>query len=63
MDNLEKTENIGYTIERQTEQIHNSICVGHQSTQANTHDVSKTSAIQQITGGRDELNIVFKRKS
>ena len=36
---------------------HNTICVGHHYTQANTNNVNKTSALLQITGGKDEPNI------
>ena len=36
---------------------HNTICVGRHYTQTNTNKVNKT------TGDKDELNIVFMRKS
>jgi hypothetical protein len=35
-------------------QKHNTICVGHHYTQANTNNVNKTWALLQITGGKDE---------
>jgi hypothetical protein len=36
---------------------HNAICVGHNYAQTNTNNVNKT------TGGKDDLNIAFMRKS
>jgi hypothetical protein len=41
---------------------HNTICVGHHSTQTNTNNVKKTSAVLQRTEGKDEPNIVLCRK-
>ena len=38
-------------------------CVGQHYTQANTNNVSKTWAVLQTTGDKDEPNIVFVRKS
>ena len=35
----------------------------HHNTQTNTNNVNKTRALLQTTGGRDEPNIVFTRKS
>jgi hypothetical protein len=58
MDNPEKTGTIGHTRWRQTKQKHNTICVGHHYTQANTNNVNKTWALLQTTGGQDEQNIV-----
>jgi hypothetical protein len=37
-----KTGNIGHTRRRKTKQKHNTICVGHHHTQANTNNVNKT---------------------
>ena len=37
-----ETGNIGYTRRRQTKQKHNTVCVGHHYTQANTNNVNKT---------------------
>lgn len=42
---------------------HNTICIGNHYVQTNTNNVNKTSALLQTTGGKDELNIVFRRKS
>jgi hypothetical protein len=39
------------------------MCVGHLYPQANTHNVSKTRALLQTTGGNDEPTIVCMRKS
>jgi hypothetical protein len=35
------------------------MCVGHNYPQANTNNVSKTRALLQTTGGKDETNIVL----
>ena len=40
-----------------------TMCAGQHYPQANTNNVNKTSALLQITGGKDEPNIVFMRKS
>ena len=47
------------TQDTQDEDKRNSICVGHHYSQANTNNVSKTWALLQTTGGKDEPNIVF----
>jgi hypothetical protein len=52
-----------YTRRRKTKQKHNTICVGHQYTQANINNVNKSCALLQTTGGKDEPNIVIMRKS
>jgi len=39
------------------------ICVGHHYAQTNTNNANKTFALLQTTGGKDEPNIVLKRKS
>ena len=57
MDNQKwtrETGNIGHTTRRTTKQKHNTICVGHHYTQANTNNVNKTWALLQTTGGKDE---------
>ena len=53
-DNPEKMATQG----TQDEEKHNTICVGHHYTQANTNNVNKTCALLQTTGGKDELKIV-----
>jgi hypothetical protein len=58
-----ETGNIGYTRRRQTKQKLNIICVGHHYEQTNTNNLNKTLALLQTTGGKDEQNIVFLRKS
>ena len=58
-----ETGNIGHTRRIKTHQSQNLICVGHHSTQTNTNKVNKTRAILQTTGGKDESNINFMRKS
>ena len=40
-----ETSNVGYTIRRKTQ--HNTICVGHHYSQANTNNVNKTRARQR----------------
>ena len=44
---------------RKTKQKHNTICVGHHYTQANTNNVNKTWALLQTIGGKDEPSIVL----
>ena len=65
MNNPEKLTTFGtqYTKQRQTKQKHNTICVGHHYTQTNTNNINKTRALLQTTGGNDEPNMVFIRKS
>jgi hypothetical protein len=58
-----ETGNIGHTRRIKTHQSQNLICVGHHSTQANTNKVNKTCVLLQTTGGKDESNINFMRKS
>ena len=46
-----ETVNIGYTRRRRkTKQKHNTICVGHHYTQANTNDINKTRDLLQTNG-------------
>ena len=53
MDNPERLATQGTHFEEK----HNTICVGHHYIQTNTNNVNKT------TGGKDEANIGFMRKS
>ena len=62
MDNPEKLATQD-TQEETTKQTHNTICVGQHYTSTNTNNVNKTSTLLQTTGGKDEPNIVFMRKS
>ena len=59
MANPEKLVTLG----TQDKEIYITICVGHHYTQTNTNNVNKTCVLLQTTGGKDELNIVFMRKS
>ena len=43
------------------EEKHNTICVGHHYTQANTNNVNKTYVLLQTTGGNDEQSIFLCR--
>ena len=52
-----------FTRRRKTKQKQNTICVGHQYSQANTNNLNKTQVLLQTTGGKDQPNIVFIRKS
>jgi hypothetical protein len=61
MSNPKKLETYGTQEENKTKQKHNTICIGHHYAQANTHNVNKTYL--QTTGGKDEPNIGFMRKS
>ena len=47
---------------KKTKQKHNTICVGHKYTQANSNNVNKISAFLQTTGGKDEPNIILFRR-
>ena len=53
-----ETDNRGHTRRRKITQIHNTICVGHHYVQANTNNVSKTWALLQTTGDKDEPNML-----
>ena len=59
MDNPEKLATSG----TQNEEKHNTLCVVHHYGQTSTTNVNKTCAFLQTTGGNDEPNIVFMRKS
>ena len=54
---------IRYTRRRKTNQKHNTICGGRHYTQTNINNVNKTRGRLQTTGGKDEPNISFMRKS
>ena len=41
---------------------HYTIYVGHRYTEANTHNVNKTWALLQTTGGKDEPHIIFMQR-
>jgi hypothetical protein len=58
-----ETGNMGYTRRRKIKQTHNTICVGLHYKQTKTNNVDKACTILQTTGGKDEPNIVFMRKS
>jgi hypothetical protein len=47
----------------QTKQKHNTICVGHHYSQANTNNANKTWTLLQTTRGKDEPNTVLMWKS
>ena len=55
--------NIGYTRRGKRKQKHNTICVGHYYAQIYTNNVNKIYALLQITGSKDEPNIVCIRNS
>ena len=57
-----ETDNIESTRRRKKKE-RNTICVGHHNTQTNMYKVNKTFSLLQTTGGKDEQNIVFIRKS
>ena len=57
------TGNIGYTKQRKTKQRHHTIWVELHSTQLNTNNLNMTRTLPQTTGGKDEPNISFMRKS
>ena len=57
MDNPEKLATVGTQDEDKIK------CVGHHYTQANTTNINKTWALLQTTGGKDEPNIFYMRKS
>jgi hypothetical protein len=63
MDNPEKLASLGTQDEDKQDKKQNTICVGHHYTQTNTNNVNKTWALLQTTGGKDEPNIVYMRKS
>ena len=60
MNNPEKLATLGTQDEEKQNKKHNTICVGYHYALIN---VNKTWALLQTTGGKDESNIVFMRKS
>jgi len=48
--------------EEEQNKYHNTICIGHHYTQANTNNVIKAWALLQTTGGNYEPNIFLKLK-
>ena len=58
-----ETGNKGYTKRRQAKEKHNTICVGHHSTQTNTDNVNKIWAILQTTGEKNIPIIVIMWES
>ena len=55
-----ETGNIVYTRRRKTKQKHNTICNGHNSTQANTNNLNKTRTLLQIIYNTStELSTIF----
>ena len=65
MDNHEKlaTQRAQCSRRRQTEQRHNTICVGHRHMQTNINNVNEIRALLQTARGKNEQNIVFIWKS
>jgi hypothetical protein len=47
--------------QRKTKQKQNTICAGHHYAQTSLNKANKTRTLIQITGDRDEPNIVFMR--
>jgi hypothetical protein len=58
-----QTGNILFRRQRKTKQKQNTICAGHHYAKTNSNKANKTRTLIQITGDRDEPNIVFMRKS
>ena len=65
MDNHEKlaTQRAQCSGRRQTEQRHNTICIGHRYMQTNINNVNEIRALLQTARGKNEQNIVFIWKS
>jgi len=63
MDNPEKLAKYCAQEEDKQSKHNDTICVGYHYTQTNIIKVNRTSALLQTTGGKDEPNIVFIRKS
>ena len=63
-----ETGNTGYTRRRKSKkqkqkQKRNTICIGHHYAKTNTNNVNRTCTLLETTGGKDDPNIVFIRKS
>ena len=52
-----------YGTQDEEKQNKNTRYVGHHYTLTNTNNLKKKWALQQTTGGKDEPNIIFMRKS
>ena len=61
MDNPERLATLSTKDEDKQTKTHNTICGTHHYTQTHTNNVNKT--LLQTTGGKDEPNIIFMRKS
>ena len=59
MDNSEKLAQQ----DEEKKSKNNTICLGHYHTQTSTNNANKTCTLLQTTGGKDEPNITFMRKS
>ena len=59
MDNPDKLA----TQSKKNKTKHNTTFVGHHYMQTDTNNINKTGVLLQTTGGKEELNIVFMRKS
>ena len=51
------------TRRRKTKQKHNTAPTGHHNMQTNKTNLTRTLALLETTGCKDELNIIFMRKS
>ena len=64
MDNPERLATLGtLNTRRQTKQKQKTQYAGHHYTETNTNNIIKTWVLLQTTGGKDEPNIVFMRKT
>ena len=57
---IQKTGNIAHTRQRQTKQKHNTICVGHNYTQANTNNTNKIHKQLEVTYTYKAVGLVWK---
>ena len=48
---------------KKQKQKRNTICIGHHYAKTNTNNVNRTCTLLKTTGGKDDPNIVFIRKS
>ena len=60
MDTLEKMATLGTQSisQRQTQQKHNTLCVGNHYSQTKSNNVNKTWSLLQTNVGKDEPNII-----
>ena len=63
MDNSEKLAKLDRLDEDKQNKKHSTINVGHHGAQANANNINKTWTLLQTTGGKNEPNIVSKRRS